>query len=330
MTVISISTIDSAEQVVSGIPRFITVSTSLPSIIFYTLDGKTPTTNSTIYTGPIQLPTNQLKVVLKIYATDGVDSSQVVCFEYETDTLGQGARTSHSGTNAAPDSTQGLQNPYPFGNNPIVPGQIFLGAAAAGFTTDNPLLPQTQTGFNADGYPDGYVNVPLIGVPTINQPIIYSGTDVEGQTGLGIGNLPKSTVQKPKSPPETTNYNSNCYDPRALVIYQDFTGPQDPTLPVEINKQFYESSDVSHYNQGALYFNSIDTPSTAGSFVKQQFDPVHQTLTYYYYNSRDNKWIISKTAYSPKPNPLGYGNIVFGRQSDKVFQWILWKPNYLY
>jgi hypothetical protein len=212
-----------------------------------------------------------------------------------------------------------------------MPGQVFTGAAEAGITVDDPTKIQYPSGFDGNGNVDGYTNEPLIGLPTIDYPIIFSETDVEGNRGPGIGTLPKSTIQVPTAPPEQSNFNDRLFDPRALVIFQDFTKPNDPNMPVEINRQFFAESDESNVRQGALYFNSIDTPSPPGTFIKQHYNPVDQTLTYYYWNSRNNKWIISKTSFSPTPNPMGYANIIFGSAgAGKVFSWISFKANYLY
>lgn len=332
MTVISISITESAEQIVSGIPRFITISTNIASVIFYTLDGSTPTTNSTIYTGTIQLPTDILQITLSIFATNGSDSSPVITKIYQTDTLDQGARTSHSGTNAIPNSIQGLNDPYPFGMPPITPGQVFTGAAEAGFTTDNPLLPETPSGFDSNSSPAGFTNEPLIGIPTKTQPLIYSTTDAEGQTGPGIGTLPLSTVQRPVPPAEQSNTSDKLFDPRALVIFQDFTKPNDPNMPIEINRQFYTSTSDLNTRQGDLYFNSIDTPAPGGTFLRQHYNPTDQTLTYYYWNSKSNRWIISKTAFTPAPNAGRYYDLVFGRDEGAgfVFVWRPFKANYLF
>lgn len=332
MSVISLTVTESVEQVVSGIPRFVTITANIASVIFYTLDGSTPTIDSTMYVSPVQLPTNVLTLTLSVFATNGTDSSPIISNTYQTDTLDQGARTSHSGTNAQPNSTQGLQDPYPFGSNPIMPGQIFEGAAAAGFTTDNPLLPETATGFDASGNPTGFVNTPLIGVPTMNQPIIYSTTDAMGLSGPGIGNLPPHTVQREVPPPEQANMSDKLFDPRALVIFQDFTKPNDPNMPVTINRQFYDDSNMSHERQGAYYNQSIDTGPPDGTFLRQHYNPTDQTLTYYYRNSRTNKWIISKTSFTPAADAGKYYNLVFGRNegSGFVFQWIPFKANYLF
>lgn len=332
MAVISITVVESSEQVVSGIPRFITITTNISSVIFYTLNGSTPDINSTMYVGPIQMPTDKITIALSIFATNGTDSSPVITHTYDTNILNQGARTSHSGTNALPNSTQGLQDPYPFGSPPIMPGQVFLGAAEAGFTTDNPLLPSTPTGFDAYGNPAGFTNEPLIGIPTKTQPLVYSPGDAENQTGPGIGTLPRSTIQQPVPPPEQANLSDKLFDPRALVIFQDFTKPNDPSLPVTINRQFYEESNQSTDKQGAQYFNSVDTQTPRGAFLRQHYNPTDQTLTYYYFNSQNNRWIISKTAYTPAPKAGNYYNLVFGRDKGAgfVFQWVPFKGNFLF
>lgn len=332
MTVISLTVTASVEQVVFGIPRFVTITANIISTIFYTLDGSTPTTDSTMYVSPIQLPLGPQEITLNIFATNGTDYSPVITEFYETDVLGQGARTSHSGTNAQSNSTQGLQDPYPFGNNPIVPGQVFTGAATAGFTTDNPLLPETSTGFDSNGNPNGFVNTPLIGVPTINQPLVYSTTDAQGQMGPGIGTFPPFTVQKEVPPPEQSSMSDKLFDPRAMVIFQDFTKPNDPALPVTVNRQFYDDSNLSHEREGSYYFQSIDTGPPEGTFLRQHYNPTDQTMTYYYRNSRTNKWIISKTSFTPAPDSGSYYNLVFGRGegSGFVFQWIPFKSNYLF
>lgn len=332
MTVINLTILDSAQEVVSGIPRFITITTNISAIIFYTLDGSTPTTDSTMYVAPIQTPQGLLKLQLNVFATNGTDSSPVISHTYQTDLLGQGARTPHSGTDAPPNSTQGLNDPYPFGSNPVMPGQVFLGAAEAGFTTDNPLLPSTPSGFDADGNPAAFTNEPLIGVPTIALPIIFSESDAEGNRGPGIGTLPPHTVQKPVPPPEQANYSDKLFDPRALVIFQDFTKPNDPNMPVMINRQFYDESNLSRDRDGVQYYNSIDTQAPAGTFLRQHYNPTDQTLTYYYWNSKTNRWIISKTAFTPSPTAGRYYDLVFGREEGAgwVFQWRRFGGQYLW
>lgn len=58
MAVISISLTESQDQVLVDIPRSVTLEANIPSTIFYTLDGTTPTITSSIYIDELFLPTN--------------------------------------------------------------------------------------------------------------------------------------------------------------------------------------------------------------------------------------------------------------------------------
>lgn len=70
MAVISISITESSEQIVSGIPKFVNISTNIPSTIFYTIDGSTPTLFSNIYTEAIFLPIDKPTATLKVFASN--------------------------------------------------------------------------------------------------------------------------------------------------------------------------------------------------------------------------------------------------------------------
>ena len=336
MSIISVSITASDEQIVSGIPRSITIATNMVSTIFYTLDNTTPTIFSTIYTGPIQLPTDQTPLVLQVFATDGVSSSPVIVNTYQTTTLGPDTRVPHSGTDARPNAPP-TNDPYPFGTPPIEPQGHYLGIGAAGLNVDDPSLPQTPTGFNAEGQPDGYTNEPLIGVPTKTQPIIFSETDAEGQEGPGIGTLPRSTIIPPVPPPEQANVGGVLFDPRAMVIYQDSTKPNDPNAPVFINKMHFTLEDVNHARDGNQYFNTaLDAPPVSGGFLRSHFNSTDNTLTYYYFDSTQNRWIINKTSFIPtKENTISnyWGHAMFGNRtqgSNFVFKWVPFKGSWLY
>lgn len=335
MAVISISITESSEQIVSGIPRSISISVNILSTIFYTLDGTIPTLFSTIYTAPIQLPTSKPMVEIKVFATNGVDSSPIVDVVYQTNSLGQDARTPHSGTDAQPNSTQTSQNLAPFGGPGIQPGQQFLGAGSAGLNVYDPSLPAgTPSGFDANGNPTGFTNNQSTGFPTKTFPLQLTDKDFEGFMGPGIGTLPKNTIIPPTAPPSQSDINSPLFDPRALVIIQDLTKPVDPGLPPHINRMFFTLEDVEHTRQGNQYFNvGPDAPPVSGSFLRQHFNPADNTMTYYYFDSTQNRWIISKTPYVPKPAIQDYSEgMVFRRNggAGMVFQWIPFKGQYLY
>lgn len=335
MSVISISLIESANQIVANIPYSVSLNANIPSSIFYTLDGNIPTVNSLIYTSPILLgggPT----VTLQYFATNGVDSSPIIKNVYQTNTtVGQNARVPHSGTNAQPGSSAGTQDLSPFGNATIQPNQQFLGAAEAGLTVYDPVLPAgPSTGFDGNGNPDGYTNSQYIGIPSKAFPVQYSESDFEGQMGHGIGTLPKYKMIQEGPPPQQSDINSPLFDPRALVIIQDLTQPVDSGLPVHINKMSFTLEDVEHTRTGNQFFNvGLDAPPTTGSFLRSHYNPSDQTTTYYYFDSSQNRWIISKSNTIPKSPISDYSSgMVFKRNggAGMVFSWVGFKGQYLY
>lgn len=323
MVVISVTITASEEQVVAGIPRTVSISTNVPTSIFYTLDGSIPTLFSTMYTGPIFLSTTGLSVTLNILATNGTDSSPIVTETYVTNMAeGTNARLAHSATDAQPGSN--IPDLYPFGTNPYQPDQDFLNPADAGITVDNPALPSTPTGFDGAGNPVGFTNQPF---DLTNYSIKYSTSDREGQTGPGIGNLPFNvTIQTESAPPETTNQNSNMFDPRAFVIFQDST-TENPSDPPHINRMHFSLENPEKTRDGNLFFNSgLDAPPVSGTFLRSHYNPRTNMMTYYYLDTWTNKWIISTTPYVQNGtfdgNLSGVAQASGGAGAKYVFEWL--------
>lgn len=322
MAVISITVTVSEEEVVAGIPRTVALATNILASIFYTLDGSAPTLFSTVYTGPIFLPTDKLSVTLKIFATNGVDSSAIVTETFITNSVeGTNARLPHSATNvAAGENIPGL---YPFGNNPIQPNGEFLNPADAGLTVDNPALSQIPSGFDGSGNPTGFTNEPY---NLENYSIRYSTTDREGQTGHGIGNLPAQvTVEVPPPPPDETNQNSTLFDPRAFVIFQDAT-TENPNDPPNINRMHFSLENPERARDGNNFFTAgLDAPPVSGSFLRSHYNPRTNMITYYYLDTWTNKWIISTAPYSPNGSWDGnMSNIALSKRPGAgfVFEWL--------
>jgi hypothetical protein len=321
MVVISLSITESSAQVVSGIPESVIVASNIPATIFYTLDGTDPTLFSNIYTGPIILPYNDvLLITLKVYATNGTDTSPILTEVYTTNIL-HNARLPHSPTDAQAEPN--LDGLYPFGTNPDNPIGIYLNPGDAGTTVDNPALPTTGTGYDGAGAPTGFTNEPY---NTENYNIIYSTTNSEGETGPGIGTLPAHvTVIPDPGPPEQTNQFSNLFDPRAFVIFQDFS-TENPDDPPQINRMYFSLENSERVRDGNNFYNSgLDAPPVSGSFLRSHYNPRTNEITYYYLDSIANKWIISKTPY--KPTGTFDGNLagmVLSKEKGAgfVFEWI--------
>lgn len=320
MAVISIIIEQSEEQVVAGIPRRVALSTNVPSVIFYTLDGSAPTLFSNQYTAPIVMPTNLLEVNLKILASNGVDSSPIVSETYITNMM-HNARLPHSGTTAA--AQENISDLYPFGNPPVEPNGRFLNSADVGITIDNPSLPAIATGFDGYGNPTAFTNQPY---DSLNYSIKYPTKDFQNQPNIGVGNFPENfTVERQPKPPDQSDQNSNLFDPRAFVIFQDST-KENPNDPPHINRMHFSLENPETVRDGNNYYIAgLDAPPVSGSFLKSYFNPRTNMMTYYYLDTWSNKWIISTTPYTSNGavgSMAGMAAAGGGTGGKYVFQWI--------
>lgn len=321
MTVISVTITASAEQVVSGIPKTVSITTNVPSTIFYTLDGTTPTLFSSMYVGPIFLPYAQFVVTLNVMATDGTNFSPVVTEVYQTDMVDGNVRLPHSGTTAHPGGL--FPDAYPFGNPPFQPRQEFTNPATQGVTVYDPALPAIPGGFDANGNPTLFTNEPF---NVENYQIPYSTQNAEGQTGPGIGNIP-ATVKYPANidpayDGEQTDQFTSTFNPRALVIFQDFS-KENPEDPPQINRANFTLENTERARDGVYYFNSgpDGAPPPSGAFITAKYNPRTNEITHYYRDAWSNQWIISTTPFVPNGNfdgnlaqmPVAWGG--------KVFEW---------
>lgn len=321
MAVISVSVTVSAEQVVAGIPKTVSISTNIPASIFYTLDGSTPTLFSTMYTTAIFLPVDKLSVTLKILASNGIDTSPVITETYVTNmTEGTNARLPHAGTTA--EKGENLPSLYPYGTNPIQPNATFTSTATVGVTVDSANVDGYASGYDGAGNPTGFTDAPF---DTLNYQIKYSTTDKLGQTGHGIGTLPaKATVIEESAPPNTTDQNSNTFDPRAFVIFQD-ASTENPNDPPHINRMHFSLENPEKSRDGNHFFTSgLDAPPVNGTFLRSHYNPRLNTITYYYLDSWTNKWIISTMPYTPSATAGNLSGMVLSKQPGAgfVFEWL--------
>lgn len=292
MSVISISITKSDTEVVSGIPKMVYLEANIPCTIFYTINGKDPDYDSQIYTGPILITTYEPTVILKIFATNGTDTSPVIVETYETNILNN-TRLQHPMT----DSPTGENFPsrYPFGMNDIPLNSKYINPGDTGLTVDNPELNQIPSGFDADQNPTGFTNEEY---NLENYIIKYSTTDDQGRTGVGIGTLPAKATTIPKNqPPSQTEQYKSTFDPRASVIFQDVS-KENPLDPPNINRDFFSMQNHETYSDGNNFYSTAsDSQSVSGSFIRSHYNPRDNTLTSYFFDSSVNKWIISTAPY---------------------------------
>lgn len=325
MAIITIIITESAEQLLSGIPQFVSMATSIPSTIFFTFDGTTPDTSSLAYAGGnLALPTDQTTLTFKIFATDGTNSSPVITTIYRpVITIG---RQSHDqvilndGGNTGMFSTAGPELPVVW-------------------TTIGPLdniVDKPDVANMFDGY-DGTATGTSTGGTDLDLDeylIKFSETNAIGERGRGIGTLPADvTVRLEEAAPQTSSANDALFNPRALVIFQDSRLPSDPNI-LQTNRQYFALENVERIKDGILLNTTgIEGAAPTGSFLRSHFNPRDNTITYYYSDSQALRWIISKEPFTPGDPRKNLGNIVFPSRGKKgaqrVFKWIPFKGSRL-
>lgn len=320
MATITINVIPSTEQILSGIPSYVSITTNIPAMIFYTLDGTDPDSSSDVYISEIQLPTNVSGVTLKVLATDGNDSATLSQYFGPNIT---NARLPHS---KAEVITKIQYNaPGCTGGNPKV---VYSQPGAT------PVHQEANTPIGGDGYGSDPSQYPM---REYDQEIpIFSlkySNNVIGSLGKQIGKMPaKTTIVYTPSTPETSNMNNKLYNSKAMVLFHDGTKPN-------ANKNIYfkpnfcgEDLNTDMYGTRRLTTSQADSIQVSGSFVNYYYNPKDNTLNFYYYCNRTQRWIISKEAYPTNvqnKSPNDYNLISPNYGDNHVYKWMLFKRSAL-
>lgn len=319
--VITIIITESDDELVYGVPKYLTLDTNIPSTIYYTLDGSVPTDISLIYLGDeLYLPTNTPTITIKLFATDGTDTSAVVTRTYYPDITS--IRQSHDMVTDLGASTDPPN--FPYGDPaPEVPG-VYL--TVGGDIVDSPDKSNYPSGHGWDGSGTG-TGVGFTDQPLESYDIVFSEANDIGERGHGIGTVPATvTATKPAEIPISSNMNDRLFNPRALVIYQDNTKePFDPNL-CQVNRQYFSLENPQTAKDGAAFDTlGYEGLTATGSFVNSFFNPRDNTITYYYFDSKSLRWIISKESYQPTSSSGKLYNLIFSsraRGSQYVYKWI--------
>lgn len=322
MPVISLTITESEAQDVSGIPNTITVSTNIPAIIFFTLNGENPGYNSSVYVSPIKLPQYLSEFTLKIFATDGNNSSAIFSQTYTADL--SSIKNIYSGNARFPQATindQGItdgNSRFPFGSNGDNDKVTYTGIGNSDNTILNQSKPATiSNAFDATGQPTGFSNEVL---DPFGKIITDKNVKIMGKNGT------TEFIQ------EQSNNTDKLFNPKALVIYHDADN-EDPLTPSIINRSNFSLENPESTKNGILLSaGNLNTPTITGSFIKSHYNPRTGNVTSYYRDSSVNRWIISEWKYTPTaPNTTSISNVVFGRGDGArfVFPWTLWKKRTL-
>jgi hypothetical protein len=307
---ITLKIIQSADQVISGVPRFVSMEADVPCTIFYTLDGSDPTIYSMMYVSPINL-SERSSVTVKAFASNGTETTDIITESFNKP-IEDNTRKHHIGTANTVSQTVG-QSLFGSGN---VTKTIYSQSQNIQVVVDDPSKPEISNGYSASGEPNNFTNLPLT---SINYLLRESTTDANGRPIVGTS--PKVLRQPASPPPQSSNMYDDFFDPRALVIYHDVS-KEKPEDPPHINRTHFDSYDTVN-NPNTFYSVNLDSPNMTGSFIRSFYNPKTNQITSYFRDSATNKWIRSIAPYTP-PESAGqlFVQVIGSGASKFVYQWV--------
>ena len=266
MAVLSITLTGSTRQLVSGIPQLVSISTNIPSLIFYTLDGTLPTTSSTVYITPIEMPGN-ISVRLRVLARSG-------------------ALTAYSDVIYSTDST------WLF--SPRRDSKTGLGIVVDAFGV--PIV--FTDGYGPDA--DSVINVPERSYdrPLEEYDVKYSKYGVGGEgegTLISIGYPDPDVLERQYSAveesPSSPNDNNVNFNPRSLYVYIDGRDGYSDQSVLIINRMYGSTMDITKYNNGASMY--APHPYVSGGLLRPIFNTNKGEAYFPYWDSNELRWVIS-------------------------------------
>lgn len=245
---------ESDKQIISGIPEYITVETSSPSTVFYTLDGTDPDSESGVYIDKIYLAYNTPKSTIKLYALGTNDSSDIITMEWNV---------------AIPDYNRVLQGDA-VGLNILDPDEEVVDSMAFDYEGND----QRNTVISFD-----------------ELDIKANTSDRIGQEipdGSTISFVKFPTVLR-KTLQEVSSTNDADFNPQAkLIIIDGYAGFADQDIRV-INRPHGTMSPNSKAYKDYYHYNS----QPSGDFITYKYNPKTKKIVLYYREYLDNRWIIS-------------------------------------
>jgi hypothetical protein len=282
---IIITVVQSTNQIISGIPEYIEVETNIPSVVFYTFDGSDPTLDSSFLTGTrLLLPTSGNSVSLKLVAIAGSESSDI--FEHEWITVVNNITKRF-------EETQGI--------NILPPGADVVDSLAL-----------NQSGSAARETSIEFVDLEM------------KATDRDkfkkferGKTSLDFINFKLELIinEEPYQSKVSTVNNNLDFDPKAGLIIIDGSTPEKMTA--QTIKIINRPTDTMAPRSDSYNFRVGRESVQSSNLVRYFINPKTGKMVFYYFDSRECRWIQSIQQITTK-------NLNIGQQvgNPKVFSWI--------
>jgi len=259
MAVVTLTFTGSEREITSGIPETVTISSSVPATIYFTIDSSTPTTNSPIYTGTFEMPTGLNSVILSAFGVDGDNISGPIL----TQTF-------------APDVTRITVSRH-VGNE--------------GF-----IISKAETGddipdwYDADGNTARFIDVDLETLDIIRRDRGFEGIAEGTEIEVGVPD-PSSTASLVDDGFElySTPEFGELFNPNARYIIIDTRKDNDlnPTL-----RPFGSLHDpYSEFGGKRVIEPADDSTYVSGGFVRRFYDTKNNVMVSYYFDHNEARYI---------------------------------------
>lgn len=252
MILLSIQASDN--QIISGIPEYVTVESSKPSIIFYTLDGSIPNSYSEIYVSKIYLSYTTPTATLKLKAVGVDDESDIVEMTWGTSIpdFGRTALTGKEGISVLPAGKEPVNSMAVGSNGSPEKSSVIKFSELDILTSTSDRIGQP--------IPEGST-VPFIKFPTVTR-----------QTNATI------------SSPSDLNF-----DPKAQMIIVDGYAGFDSQKVRIINRPMGTMRPTSKIFDEKVHYDNM----VSGDFARYMYNPKTKKLVLYYRESLDGRWLVS-------------------------------------
>lgn len=252
---------ESSDELVAGIPKYVTISSSEPSIIYYTLDGTEPSDSSLIYVDKIYLPTNNANVTLKYQAYYSGTTSSI--FEESYQSYFEKTLTSRKGGEDGVDIFEGTEEILYYYDN--------LGGEIAASNVPFEDLDITTSKTDNQGVPVGSTKsfINFVGKQISRKYSLRSSTD-------------RSDFDRHA---DIITIDGSTKEARDAQVVTIVNRPYDNMSP---RSSFY----IESFDRESNYLN--------GNLVNYVYNSVTGDIIFNYFDSRENRWIRSKQKVEPK------------------------------
>lgn len=252
---ILLTLVESTQEAISGIPRYITITSSEPAIIYYTIDGTIPTTDALVSDGKIYLPTNQNSVKLKYNAlyADGLTDTYEEIYQTIYINTRTGRKGGEDGINIF-DGTESVLHYY-----------------------------------NSSGEQMEMSRIPIESMELKTSRYDQNGIFVD--TTKSFINFVDNVVDRNKFKDKSSTSDID-FDRNASIIVVDGSSQEKMEAQiVQVVNRPYNSMNA----RSPIYKYNIKSESLylTGNLIRYIYNGSTGEVIFYYFDSRENRWIKS-------------------------------------